>query len=66
MFDNVERLKAELDDYKKVYEIAVQLIGTLPPQQRRKGQFYHSYLSEKGFPNVREFVQLLLAIPSEE
>lgn len=66
MFDNFERVKVELDDYKKAYEIALQLVGLPPAQQKHKGQYYRSYLTEKGFPNVREFVQRLLAIPQED
>lgn len=66
MFDRIESLRAELDDYKKANEIALQLVGLLPAQQRQKGQYYRSYITEKGFPNVRELVQRLLAIPGED
>lgn len=66
MFENVERLQAELDDYKKAYVIALELVGLPPSQQRHKGQYYRSYVAEKGFPNVQELVQRLLAIPQED
>ncbi len=63
MFDTIERLQAELADYQKAHEIALELVGLPPSQQRHKGQYYRSYLVENKFPNVREMVQRLLAIP---
>jgi hypothetical protein len=59
----IQMLDSELCDLKKVYEIAMNIIGLSPSQQRAQGMHYRSYLSKEEWPSVRELVQRLLEIP---
>jgi hypothetical protein len=66
MRDRVQRLEAELADLRKVYEITVNIVGLAPSEQNGRGQYYQAYLSKDEWPNVRELVQRLLAIPQQK